>query len=455
MSRWALIAVIALTLWCLSATAQTDERETPVVRAVRAASPAVVNVSTERVVRVPGMPAARDPFFEMFFGDAIGPRTRKTISLGSGVIIDPRGYVLTNEHVIMQSDKISVTLADGREFEARPIGSDSRRDLAVLKIDSPRSLPSIACGSSAGLMIGETVIAIGNPYGLSHTVTTGVLSAVGRNVRLQNNRVYYDFLQTDASINPGNSGGALVNVRGELIGITTAIHDQAQGIGFAVPIDKAKLAYEDLILFGEVHQGWIGLQARTIDAELAEALGLQDQGGLVISAVVRQGPADIAGVQTGDILVGVGTQKIVDPDRLRHVLRQIAVGENVRLKLLRNGRPLSLEARAIEVPPEAVQDIGWRRMGLRIVANSPELAASHGLKMDRGMLVLSVMNGSPAMRAGIAAGDVILMVNQLEISRGDDWSRALSNLSYAEGAILVLGRGNVLRRIALPMMSGD
>ena len=271
-----LLAFVTVLALRLAAHADVSPiRRTPVVEAVKRVSPAVVNISTETIVarQTSPFPAFRDPLFEEFFHDFFEPRVEryKQTSLGSGVVIRPDGYILTNQHVVLRGSQIKVTLADDRDFEAQLVGADSDSDLAVLKVKTDTSLPYINMGDSDDLMIGETVIAIGNPFGLSHTVTTGVVSALGRSLKT-GEQTYYDFIQTDASINPGNSGGPLLNLSGDLIGINTAIYQKAQGIGFAIPINRARRIVTDLISYGEVHVPWVGAIVQDLTPELAAQL---------------------------------------------------------------------------------------------------------------------------------------------------------------------------------------
>jgi len=297
----ALIFVLALSAaLAVHTTAADSLRETPVVKAVRKASPAVVNISSAYEARSRPNPFSGfgNPFFDEFFKDFFDPRFQRRqqqTSLGSGVIIDgSRGLILTNAHVVQRASTIKVVLQDEREFEARLIGADPDSDLAVLKIDSKEALPAIPMGDSDDLMIGETVIAIGNPFGFSHTVTTGVISALNRSVRSED-RVLQDFIQIDASINPGNSGGPLLNITGELIGINTAIYAKAQGIGFAIPIRKARRIVADLVQFGEVKQAWIGVLAQDIDERMAQYLNTPGRRGALVKAVEPDSPARSAG----------------------------------------------------------------------------------------------------------------------------------------------------------------
>jgi serine protease Do len=317
----AVLSICALDLfYSVESRGQDISRETPVVRAVRKVSPAVVNISSAYEVRKQTSPFSGfglNPFFDEFFKDFFDPRFERRqqyTSLGSGVIIDgQKGLILTNSHVIQKSGTIKVMLQNELEFEARIVGADPDSDLAVLKIDSEKPLPAIQMGRSDDLMIGETVIAIGNPFGFSHTVTTGVISAINRSIRTDE-RVYNDFIQIDASINPGNSGGPLLNINGELIGINTAIYAKAQGIGFAIPIGKARKIISDLIQYGEVIQAWIGITAQDMDDKLARYLNVPGKKGVIVKSVEPQSPAEKAGLQEGDILLSLGNKKIDSVD---------------------------------------------------------------------------------------------------------------------------------------------
>src|SRR5205814_3509963 len=302
-----LIAALALPAVAAARGAESDpERRSLVVQAVEKASPAVVNVSTGQVVerRASPFPFPQDPFFEEFFRDFVDPRPRrfKTTSLGSGVIVAADGTIMTNVHVIERASRIQVMLIDRREFDATLVGADADADIAILRVKAGGDLPHIPFGSSADLMIGESVIAIGNPFGLSHTVTTGVVSAVGRSLR-DEDRTYTDFIQTDASINPGNSGGPLLDIRGELIGINTAIYGKAQGIGFAIPVDRARRVMRDLVSYGEVRRPWLGLVVQDLTPELAQHFGTTK--GVVVAEVEAESPAVSAGLARGDVVVRV------------------------------------------------------------------------------------------------------------------------------------------------------
>ncbi|MCP3953912.1 MAG: trypsin-like serine protease, partial [Desulfobacterales bacterium] len=309
-----------LTLFCTFgpsvSLAEKYNRETAVVKTVRRVGPAVVNISSEYEIRQQRNPFnafGTDPVFDRFFKDFFDHgynRHEKRTSLGSGVIIDGgRGFILTNAHVITRAGTIKVTLKDEREFEARIVGADPDSDLAVLKIDAKDALPDIQMSRSDDLLIGETVIAIGNPFGFSHTVSTGVISAINRSVRTEA-RTFHDFIQIDAPINPGNSGGPLLNINGDLIGVNTAIYANARGIGFAIPINKARRIVNDLIAYGEVIQAWIGLLVQDLNSELVEYYKLPTGKGVIVESVSRAGPAERAGIKSGDIIMKINNRPV-------------------------------------------------------------------------------------------------------------------------------------------------
>src|SRR5213596_391627 len=311
-----MIAALALPAVAAAPGAESDPaRRSLVVEAVEKASPAVVNVSTEQIVeqRRSPFPFPQDPFFEEFFRDFVDPRPRrfKTTSLGSGVIVAADGTIMTNVHVIERASRIHVMLNDQREFDATLVGADADADIAVLRVKAGGDLPHIPFGTSADLMIGETVIAIGNPFGLSHTVTTGVVSAVGRSLR-DEERTYTDFIQTDASINPGNSGGPLLDIKGELIGINTAIYGKAQGIGFALPVDRARRVMKDLVSYGEVRRPWVGIVVQELTPELAQHFGTRR--GVVVAEIEPGSPAAGADLARGDVITRVDGRDVRSRD---------------------------------------------------------------------------------------------------------------------------------------------
>jgi Do/DeqQ family serine protease len=339
---------IMLLNFLLPGTGESYSRESPIVKAVRRVSPAVVNISSEISARKQSNPFSRfglNPFFDQFFRDFFDPyyeQRPQRNTLGSGVIIDgKRGLIITNAHVIANAGSVKAVLQDEREFEAEIVGADPDYDLAVLRIQADSALPSIEMGSSDDLMIGETVIAIGNPFGFSHTVTTGVVSALNRSIRTDD-RVYHEFIQIDASINPGNSGGPLLNINGELIGINTAIYAKAQGIGFAIPISKTKKIISDLIEHGEVVEAWIGITVQNMDAGLARYLDVPRNGGVIVKTVEPESPARNAGIREGDIIVAVENRRIASDDDYQTTMRGYSAGDSLTTRIWRDGKTIKI-----------------------------------------------------------------------------------------------------------------
>jgi Do/DeqQ family serine protease len=306
--------------------------------AVRRATPSVVNIFTSKEVHAERHPLLNDPLFRRFFGEQIPDEAQRSASLGSGVIVTPSGYVLTNNHVVEAADEIEVALADGRKVLARVVGNDPETDLAVLRIDGDK-LPAIRFGSSDDLRVGDVVLAIGNPFGVGQTVTSGIVSALGRTGLGIN--TFENFIQTDAAINPGNSGGALIDAAGNLVGINTAIFSRSGGsigIGFAIPVSTAKMVLEQIIKTGSVTRGWIGVEVDEVTPQLAESFGFDGVRGALIRGVLRGGPADKAGVKPGDILVEVQGKPVADPPAMLNLIAALSPGQAAKLKLKRQGR---------------------------------------------------------------------------------------------------------------------
>ena len=311
-------------------------------QASQRAMPAVVNIFTTKEAKQPPHPLSNDPLFRRFFGDGLGQDERQ-FSLGSGVIVSPEGYILTNNHVVEAADEIEVALADGRKVRAKLVGTDPETDLAVIKVDL-KNLPSITLGRLENTKVGDVVLAIGNPFGVGQTVTMGIVSALGRNHLGIN--TFENFIQTDAAINPGNSGGALVDTHGHLLGINTAIYSRSGGslgIGFAIPVTTVKTVMEAIIRNGQVVRGWIGVEPQDITPELAESFGLQKTTGTIIAGVLKGGPADKAGVKPGDILLSVADKPVTDTISMLNLVAQLTPGDKVKVMVLRKSRETALD----------------------------------------------------------------------------------------------------------------
>lgn len=312
--------------------------------AAKKAIPAVVHIFTSQEVKTPRHPFINDPIFRHFFGDRFGEQSQRRSGLGSGVVVSPEGYILTNNHVIEGADEIEVAHNDGRKYKARVVGSDPESDLAVLRIPADHKLPVIAFGSSDSLRVGDVVLAIGNPFGVGQTVTSGIVSAMGRSHLGIN--TFENFIQTDAAINPGNSGGALVDTNGNLVGINTAIYSQSggsMGIGFAIPVSLAKNVMEQIVKSGGVTRGWVGIEVQEITPELAEAFKLAATQGALIAGVMRGSPADKAGIKPGDILIQVAGKRVKDAQVMLELIAALQPGKTARFDLNREGRETGVE----------------------------------------------------------------------------------------------------------------
>ena len=423
-------------------------RESAVVKAVRKVSPAVVNISSEYEIRRRVNPFSGfgiDPFFDSFFKDFFDPgfkRHSKRASLGSGVIIDgKRGFILTNEHVIAKTDNITIILKDEREYKAQIVGADPDSDLAVLRIKSDENLPSVEMGSSQDLMIGETVIAIGNPFGFSHTVTTGVISAANRSIR-SDNRVYHDFIQIDASINPGNSGGPLLNINGALIGINTAIYAKAQGIGFAIPINKAQRIISDLIRYGEVIPVWIGLTVQGLNERLAKYLQLTGRGGVIVKSVQPRSPAHKSGLKNGDILLSIGAKKIHNAEDYETILSDFAAGDTLKISLLRNGKAEVASVRAGIFPEELALELAQRLLGVTVADLSSKLRRKYNSSVRQGVVIVELDKGAYLARIGVRPGDIIRQLDELKTKDVADFKKAVVKYRQKASVVILLQRGD-------------
>jgi serine protease Do len=435
-----LLIVVLSCLFPSNLLAQDASRRDAVVVATEKVGPAVVSIFSAQEVRQSRTPFGGDPFFDQFFRDFFEPfpQRRTQRSLGSGVVIRPDGYILTNEHVILRSGKIQVQFADERQFDARLVGADSDSDLAVLKIDKVSNLPHLPLGSSDDLMIGETVIAIGNPFGLSHTVTTGVVSAVDRSLNT-NGRTYYDFIQTDASINPGNSGGPLLNIKGDLIGINTAIYGRAQGIGFAIPISRAKRIVRELITHGMVETPWIGVVVQTLTPELAHHFDLPGKRGVVVRGVEAGSPAAHAGVQRGDVLLSLDSRSLRSAEEYIQQEHARSSGDTLRFRVLRDGKEKEVTIKAARFPQEQADDLAWRLLGIKVAETA------------NGLQVQQMRPGSPVTHIGMEQGDLILGLSGVETNSLVEFRRQMIEARLGQAVLLSVGRGRQLYHVTVPL----
>ncbi len=422
------------------------------------ATPSVVNISTTRVIKTRDegtFDLFDDPFFRRFFGDQVPhpniPKEHKEQSLGSGVIVSADGYIVTNNHVIEKSQEIKVLLTNKRDYKAKLVGADPKTDIAVIKIDAT-DLPALPWGDSNKLRVGEIVFAIGNPFGLNSTLTMGVISAVGRaNVGIAD---YEDFIQTDAAINPGNSGGALINARGELVGINTAIVSRTggyQGIGFAVPSSMARQVMESLIKYKKVVRGWLGVSIQEVTADLAEEFGTKDLKGALVSGVMKGSPAEKAGIKQGDVLLSFNGKEVEDTGHLRNMVSQSPVGTKVKVKVLRQKKEVDLEVTIAELPKKLgegpIEETGGgpeesnALSGITVRQLAPELAKRFGIgDGESGVVVVKIEQGSRAFEAGLRPGDIVLQINQKDIATIEDYKNAASRVKSKDRTLLLIRR---------------
>jgi serine protease Do len=412
--------------------------------------PAVVNISSTSTVKVPGNPFKHffgpeegpfGDFFQHFFGN-VPDSEMKQQSLGSGFIIDKDGYIVTNNHVVAGAEEIKVKLDDGREFKAKVVGRDEKTDLALLKISSLfKNLPVLPLGDSDKMRVGDWVIAVGNPFGLGHTVTQGIISATGRVI---GSGPYDDFLQTDAPINPGNSGGPLIDLKGEVIGINSAIIATGQGIGFAIPSNIAKNVTSQLREKGKVIRGWIGVTIQTVTPELAQSFKLKEPRGALVADVVAQGPADKGGMKRGDIILSFNGKDIKTSRDLPRLVAETPVGKTVDIKVIRNGQEKDLKIKIEEMTEQrvAVQtQAPVFKLGIQADNITPGLRSEFGIKDKSGVVVVAVTPGSPAADTGIQAGDVIKEINHELIRNLKDFNDAMGKTGKGKPVLLLIKRG--------------
>ena len=419
---------------------------------VKESAPAVVIVATQGKLQQPQTqephPFFDHPFFERYFGERPNPQPRRPRAMGSGVIVDAEnGYLLTNHHVIDNAEQITVALTDRREFEAEVVGADPETDIALLKIDAD-SLTALPFADSNELQVGDYVVAIGNPFGLGQTITAGIVSAVGRSgLRLES---YEDFIQTDAAINVGNSGGALINLKGELVGINTAIFTGRGGnigIGFAIPINMARQIMDQLLTHGEIQRGRIGVQIQDLIPDLAEALGTSHERGAVVAQVIPGTPAEAAGIQIGDVIVEMNGEPVVGSSDLRNKVGLLRVGDAVRLTIERDGKPMTIEL-AVGESSEVALGAGSQIPQLKGVVLGPLTPSSPLHEEVEGVLVIEVEVDTPAWNAGLREGDVIVEVNRREVKSTDEILEAFEG--SVPPLLLNIRRGDGARFILIP-----
>ena len=426
-------------------------------------TPAVVNISTTQAGGVGGQPGGQpgpnpfgeeDPFNEFwrrFFGDPSPRGQFRQKSLGSGFIVDHEGYILTNNHVVEDADKIIVRFSDEVELEAKIVGRDAKTDIAVIKVDAKKELPIVPMGDSKALEVGEWVLAIGNPFGLEHSVTAGIVSAKGRNIGAG---PYDNFIQTDASINPGNSGGPLINLNGEVVGINTAIFSRGGGnigIGFAIPINLVKELLPQLKSKGKVTRGWLGVVIQAVTPAIAESLGMGKGRGALVANVSKEGPAELGGVKVGDVIIEFDGQEVRESNNLPIIVARASVGKEVTVKVLREGEEVKLKVSIGELKDEEVFASVTEKseLGLTVQRVTPQIAESLGLDRAEGVIITMVEPGSPASEAGLRRSDVILEIDRRAVRNLADYEKSIGRLKKGKGVLFWVRRGDTTLFLAL------
>ena len=442
----------------VSLLAQENQAYETIAKAVL---PAVVNISTTQVIKTnpqQSLPFFNDPFFQQFFGPDFqsAPREQKEHALGSGVIISPNGYIVTNNHVIDKATQITVQLGDKRQFKGTLVATDPKTDIAVVKIDAT-GLPVVPWGDSKALKVGEIVMAFGNPFGLNQTVTRGIVSAVGRSdIGIES---YEDFIQTDAAINPGNSGGALVNIQGELVGINTAIWSKSggfNGIGFAIPSSLARQIVESLIKNGKVVRGWLGITIQDITPSIAREFGLSEVRGALVSDVSADSPASKAGIKRGDVILEFNGTQIENKSQLSYRVGMASVGSTAKLKIRRGKEDLTLDVTLAEMPKSVAEGMSGNGSatgefsnvlnGIEVQNLTPRIAGQLNLPDGTtGVVITSVKSGSAAEDAGLQRGDVIQELNRQPVKNMDDYNRVAATVGKNDTALVLINRnGNTI-----------
>jgi serine protease Do len=464
LTRIAVLSIMAATFFCPNAGCEVKKgqgRQGPLpsfADLVDLVKPSVVNISTVSTVKIPGNPfqfffgpgnqgeekGQFDNFLKKFFGD-IPDRELKQRSLGSGVIIDRAGYIVTNYHVVRRASDITVRLTDGREFKAKVVGRDSKTDITLIKITAPvQDLPVLALGDSDKMRVGDWVLAVGNPFGLAHTVTQGIISGTGRVI---GTGPYDNFLQTDAPVNPGNSGGPLINLQGEVVGITTAIVATGQGIGFAVPSNVAKNVVNQLREKGKVVRGWIGVSVQEVTPEIAESFGMKRPVGALVGDVQPKSPAQAAGIRRGDIIVRFNGKEVRTVSDLPLMVAGTPVGRTVPLTVVREGKEITLTVKIGELTedkgaqPPGKEETEESDFGLSLEDITPERQKALGIDDTAGVIVADVAKGSAAEEAGIESGDIIKEINRQPVKNLAEYRAALTKARKGAAVLLLVKRG--------------
>jgi len=427
--------------------------------------PSVVNISTTSVVRQRGPFQRRpnspfggndpfDDFFKKFFGGDSPQQEFKRQGLGSGFIMSKDGYVVTNNHVIDKASDVEVILQNGDKYEAKIVGKDPKTDLAVLKFEPDQEIQEVHFGDSDNLRIGDWVIAIGNPFGLGYTVTAGIVSAKGRSLGFG---AYDDFIQTDASLNPGSSGGPLFNLKGEVVGVNTAIVARGQGIGFAIPIDMAEFVIEQLKSGGKVVRGWLGVYVQKVTPEIASSFGLNEDEGALVSDLAPDSPAEKAGIIRGDVIVEYDGQKVNDVSDLTNMAAVTPPGTEVSVKVIQDGKTKNMKVKLEKFPDQEAQvkDEVRKSLGLTVRQLTPKIVKRFNIDHDDGVIIADVDQGSVAGDAGLKPGDIILEINKKPINTLANYSAVLEDVKPGDTALFLVKRGNNTIYAALRIRKDD
>jgi serine protease Do len=436
------------------ATPPSKSSEVPMVPAnfselAEKVRPGVVNIQVVKKVKNVAFGSGENPFGENSpFGDFFGPYFQGNRSpapeqrgVGSGFIMSSDGYILTNNHVVEDADQIKVKLADGKEYNGKIVGRDPKTDLAVVKIDGAKDLHPLALGNSDDLKVGSWVVAVGSPFGLEQTVTAGIVSAKGRVI---GSGPYDNFIQTDASINPGNSGGPLINTKGEVVGINTAIVAEGKGIGFAIPVNMAKDVAPQLEEKGHVTRGWLGVSIQEMTPELAKSFGLKDDKGALVAQVIPGSPAEKAGIEQGDVILGFDGKAIAESKDLPQIVASTPVGKSVDVKIWRNGKALDQQVKVSEMEEnvEVSRTSSHNKtLGIAVQNLTPEMARRLRLQSETGVVVTRVEPGSPAADAGIQTGDIIREVNRKPVKDANDLVQTIEQAKDQNSILLLVQRG--------------